>query len=107
MRRSVAIVLLACAISVFFSGNPLLVGALSCGSACAFAEEGWKAEFDSVCSKTDVAMMLSAEDLKGLIVRCDQLKPKIETEEESTRKIYLRRLRMCREFYMYVLENKK
>ena len=51
-------------------------------------------------------MTLSAEELKDLIARCDQLKPRIEAEEESTRKVYLRRLRMCRDLYKYVLENK-
>jgi hypothetical protein len=49
-------------------------------------------------------MTLSSEKLKELIAGCDRLKPKIETQEESTRKMYLRRLRMCRDLYQYVLE---
>jgi hypothetical protein len=70
-------------------------GAFS-GIAVARAQEGWKAEYDSVCSKTDVAMTLPVPELKELISRCDRLKPTIEAEEESTRKVYLRRLQMCR-----------
>jgi hypothetical protein len=77
------------------------------GPAVSLAEEGWKAEYESVCSDTDFAMTLSEEELKGRIARCDRLKPKIEAEEESTRKVYLRRLQMCREFYKYLLETKE
>jgi len=77
------------------------------GATFSFAQEGWKAEYDEVCSKTDVAMTLSPEELKELIAGCDRLKPKIEAEEESTRKVYLRRLQMCRDLYRYVLEAKE
>jgi hypothetical protein len=105
MRRP--ILLRTCAIALFLSGNPLLTGPLPFGPSTALAQEEWKAEFDAVCSKTDVAMTLSSEELKGLIAGCDRLKPKIEEQEESTRKVYLRRLRMCRDLYKYLLENKK
>lgn len=73
----------------------------------AHAEEGWREEFESVCGKTDAAMTLSTGELKNSVERCDQLKAKIESEEESTRKIYLRRLKSCKEFYLYVLEARK
>jgi hypothetical protein len=52
-------------------------------------------------------MTLSPEELKGLIARCDRLKPRIEAEGESARKVFLRRLHMCRELYKYVLESKE
>jgi len=52
-------------------------------------------------------MTLSAAELDELISRCDRLKPKIEAEEESTRKVYLRRLQMCRDLYQYVLDSKE
>ena len=105
MRRPIT--LCACAIALFLSGNPLLTGPLPFGPSASLAQEEWKAEFDAVCSKTDLAMTLSSEELQGLIAGCDRLKPKIEAQEESTRKVYLRRLRTCRELYKYVLENKK
>ena len=106
MNRSVHVMLCAVTSAAFLLWFPLPAGLPPFGPTASLAQEGWKAEFDSVCSKTDVAMTLSAEELKGLIARCDQLKPRIEAEEESTRKVYLRRLRMCRELYNYVLENK-
>jgi len=36
-----------------------------------------------------------------------QIKGRIEAQDESTRKVYLRRLQMCRDLYQYVLENKE
>ena len=104
MRRP--ILLCACATALLLFGNPLLTGPLLFGPSASLAQENWKAEFDAVCSKTDVAMTLSGEELKGLIAGCDRLKPKIEAQEESTRKVYLRRLQMCRELYKYLLETK-
>lgn len=89
------------------SGNRLLSGPFLFGSSTSLAQEEWKAEFEAVCSKTDVEKALSLEELKGLIAGCDRLKPKIEAQEESTRKVYLRRLQMCRELYKYLLESKE
>ncbi len=105
MRRP--IILCACALALFLSGNPLLTGLLPFGPSASPAQEEWKAEFDAVCSKTDAGITLSPDELKELIAGCDRLKPKIESQEESTRKVYLRRLRMCRELYKYLLETKE
>ena len=76
------------------------------GVRWAFAQEGWREEFDTVCAKTDIAMTLSRDELSDLIGRCDRLKARIEAEDESTRKVYLRRLGMCQDLYRFVLESK-
>jgi hypothetical protein len=73
--------------------------------AKAYAEEGWKTEFDDICVKTNEAMTLPKAEVKSLIERCDKLKPRIETLEESARKVYLKRLQMCRDLFVYVLES--
>lgn len=104
MRRP--ILLCVCATTLLLSGNPLLTP-LPFGPSASLAQEEWKAEFDAVCSKTDVAMTLSVGELKDLVARCDKLKPRVEAEEESTRKVYLRRLQMCRELYRYILDSKE
>ena len=109
MKRSVLVPLFSILVFMFLmflSQTSMIGGRLSIGSLVVLAQEGWKSEYDTICSKTDVAMTLSTEELKGLIARCDQLKLRIEAEEESTRKVYLRRLKMCRDLYDYVLENK-
>jgi len=105
MRRP--ILLRACVTALLLFGNPLFTGPLPFGPSASLAQEEWKAEFDVVCSKTNVAMTLSSKELKELIAGCDRLEPKIEAQEESTRKVYLRRLQMCRDLYMYVLESRE
>jgi hypothetical protein len=100
--------LLAGAAGILLSGNLLAAGpSPTAGPPAAPAQDGWKAEFDAVCSKTDVAMTLSVGELKELIARCVVLKGRIEAQEETTRKVYLRRLQMCGDLYKYVLEEKE
>ena len=79
-----------------------------CGfSRAACAEESWKDEFDQVCSKTQDAMTFTTAELRSLLDRCDALKPVIESLDESHRKVPLKRLQMCRELYLFVLEEKE
>ena len=72
--------------------------------AAAYAEEDWKTEFDDVCGRTAVAMALTRDEVKGLIERCDRLKPQIEKLDESAAKVYQARLKRCRELFVFVLE---
>jgi hypothetical protein len=88
----------ACAIS-------LLLGFLL--PTIVWSEEDWKSEFEEVCSKTDTSMTLSKEELKGLITRCENLEVRIGAEDESVRKVYLRRLKICSDFFAYMLESKE
>ncbi len=71
------------------------------------AEEDWKAEYEEICRKTADPMVLSQDELKSLIARCDKLKPRIAKMDESTAKVYLKRLQMCRDLYVFVLESKQ
>jgi len=73
----------------------------------AYAQTDWKAEFEAVCSKTQDSAALSPEELKNLIDRCDKLRPLIEKLDETQRKVYLRRLQMCRDLFAFVLESKE
>lgn len=72
----------------------------------ALAEETWKGEFDDICSKTDIAMESSREELQSLIARCDKLKPQLEKLDEAPRKVYLKRIKMAHDLYQYVLDSK-
>lgn len=71
------------------------------------AQDSWRKEFDELCSKTQDAMTLSEDQLTDLIRRCDALAPEIDKLDESRRKVYGGRLRMCRGLYAYVLDSKK
>ena len=67
----------------------------------------WKGEFDDICGKTSSAMNFSREELKALIERCDKLKVIIEQLEETQKRVYLKRLSLCRDLYAYVLQSKE
>ena len=76
-----------------------------CGIA--YAQEDWKSDFETVCSKTQDAMLFSPEELKKLIARCDALQPVIERLDESQRKVYGKRLKLCRDLLVFVLDSKE
>lgn len=100
-------------IILFISGVSLLPGASPAGRlfipdpGYAFAEEDWRGEFDSLCAKTGDSMELSTDELKSLISRCDNLKELIGKLDESTKKVFSKRLRMCRDLYVFSLEAKE
>ncbi len=92
-----------------------LVLAVVCGSALpgngslAWAMDDWKLEFNTVCGQTQNALSFSTDELNSLIGRCDKLKPRIEkldSSRSSERKVFLQRLKMCRQFYAFVLGTK-
>lgn len=60
-----------------------------------------------VCSRTDGAMEMPAGELRSLVERCDGIKPQIEALEPTARKVFLRRLQLCRDLFRYVLESKE
>ena len=75
--------------------------------ARAEAQEEWRKEFDDVCSKTQDAMVLTDDELRSLVGRCDKLKPFIDGLGESQRKVFSRRLQACRDLYWFVLESRE
>jgi len=74
--------------------------------AVARAEADWRKELDDICSKTQDAMALGVEELRSLVVRCDALKPQLEKLDESSRKVFTRKLQACRDLYQFVLESR-
>ena len=71
-----------------------------------YAQDDWKTEFADICSKTDDPMALTKQEVASLIERCDKLKSRIEKLDESTAKVYLSRLRVCRNLFAFVLDSK-
>lgn len=83
------------------------VGWVSTGPVLALAEEtGWRVEFDAVCGQSENSMNMTVAELRGAIEKCDKLKVVIETLEPTPRKVYLKRLQMCRNLLGYMLENR-
>ena len=86
-----------------FPGAPGLPGA----SGIAHAQDDWKKEFEELCAKTQDSAEIPPDELKKLVDRCDLLKTRIEKLDETQRKVYLRRLQMCRDLYVFVLESRE
>jgi len=86
----------------------VLAGCLSLFLAlqAAYAEDAWRTDFDAACAQSNEAMALSIPELKKQIEQCGRLQKIIETQEETIRKVYLKRLQMCRNLYLFVLEAK-
>jgi hypothetical protein len=100
-------------IILFISGASLLPGTSPVGGlflpglGYASAEDDWRGEFDSICAKTGDSMELSTDELKSLISRCDKLKEVLGKLDESTKKVFSKRLQMCRDLYAFSLEAKE
>jgi len=76
------------------------------GAGVALAQEAWLQEFNDICSKTQETAILSSNELKNLVARCDTLKPLIDKLPETQKKVYLKRLQNCRDFFVFALESK-
>ncbi len=72
----------------------------------AYGEDAWRTDFDAACAQSDDAMAFSIPELKKLIEQCDRVQNSIEAQEDTVRKVFLRRLQMCRNLYVFVLETK-
>ena len=79
----------------------------SAGPARAAAEEaGWRAEFDAVCGQSENSMTMTVAELRAALERCDKLKSVIDSLEPTPRKVYQKRLQMCRNLLAYMLETR-
>jgi hypothetical protein len=92
---------------IVFSGTQGIEKIAFSWSGVAYAQESWKNEFEDICSKTQDAMMFTPDELRTLIARCDKLKPLIEKLDETQRKVYSKRLQLCRDLLAFVLESKE
>lgn len=75
--------------------------------AYAYANEDWRTEFDNLCGKTEESMTMKIDELRDLVSRCDKLKPVIEASNDPQKKIFLKRLEMCRNLFSYMIEAKE
>jgi len=106
LKRSIALFLFMGLVAVI-GGLCATGGPASSDAQVAEAPEAWKTEFDDICSRSQNAMTFSQEELAALIQRCDALLPQIEKLDETRKKVYMGRLRMCRGLYAYVLDSRK
>ncbi len=88
------------------SFSPSAIDILQTVVRAAYAQD-WKAEFEAICARTQDAAGMTPEELKNLVSRCDKLSPQIEKLDETQKKVYTKRLKMCRDLYSFVLESKE
>ena len=69
--------------------------------------ENRKKEYEEIYGNSEDSMKISMDELKTLIARCDKLKPALESLEETPRKVYLKKLQMCRNLLAFVLDTKE
>jgi hypothetical protein len=93
--------------ALVLSGVPAVPQSIFPSPRAAAAQDDWKKEFDDICSKTQDSMTLTSDELKRLVSRCDALRPRIENLDDTQKKVYLKRLRMCRDLFAFVLESKE
>jgi hypothetical protein len=72
----------------------------------AYGEDAWRTDFDAACAQSNDALALSKAELKKLIAQCDRLQKIIEAQDETVRKVFLKRLQLCRNLYVFVLDSK-
>jgi len=82
-----------------------------CSPNIAHAEQEWLQEYAAICGETQYAMTLSIAELKDYIERCEKLRERIhelqEQQGNTKRKVYEKRLKMCRDLYVFTLEYKE
>lgn len=71
----------------------------------AIADE-WKKDFERICSQTQVAGDMAYEELEGMVEECGSLLNTITALENPRNKVYIFRLKKCRNFYQYTIDLK-
>lgn len=77
-------------------------------SAASYAAEngGWESDFDRICGVTDMATTLSVNELRDLIADCDRLLETLSKVNHPKKKLYIFRLKKCRNLFAFVLDTK-
>ena len=81
--------------------NFFLASAIPCTAA-----EPWKEEFDRLCGYTETAGSLPAEELRKILADCDTLLGTLQNLDVPDKKVYVFRLKKCRNFYQYTIDLK-
>ncbi len=71
------------------------------------AEESWKSTFDEICGKVQNADSLNNQELAAMVEKADKLAPEIQKSDEPAKKVYLQRLKKCRNLYEFMLDTRQ
>jgi len=65
-------------------------------------QDDWRQEFDRICSFTVDSENLTVDELTKLIEDSDKLKVVIESKDDYDVKLYLIRIKKCRNFFAFM-----
>jgi len=88
-------------LGIFFIVWGVLAMAIPQGSA-----QSWQEEFDRLCGYADEADSLSTDELRKVLADCDSLLQASSGLNAPENKVYLFRLKKCRNFYQYILDQR-
>ena len=66
-----------------------------------------KKQFEKICGQTEIASSLSPEQLRELIIVSDQLLERLSSVTDPWAKVYIFRLKKCRDFFRFMLQSKE
>jgi hypothetical protein len=77
------------------------------GNVFATAEMDWRQGFDRVCAISAESESLTIDQLNELITESDELLVRIKASEDPKKKLYLIRLKKCRNFLVFMRDFKQ
>ena len=86
----------------------LTIFIIICVSSLSFANDAsWKKEYNRLCGNTQEGMLLPEKELMTQIEECDKLLTTINATDNPKKKLYIFRLKKCRNFYQYIIDSKE
>src|SRR5574340_848350 len=65
--------------------------------------QSWVEDFDRICSQAEEADSLPTTKLQELVVESDKLLGVIEAGDDPRKKVYIFRLKKCRNLFAYII----
>jgi hypothetical protein len=66
--------------------------------------QSWIEDFDKICGQAEDADSLPTAKLKELVMESDKLLEVIEAGNDPRKKVYIFRLRKCRNLFVYIID---
>jgi hypothetical protein len=92
---------------VWLSAFGMLIGLICLFILSGIARSGdWHDEFEEICSGVQIAESLGIEELEALVDKAEKLLLQIQALDMPSKKVYIFRLKKCRDFFKFILETK-
>lgn len=83
----------------------LLLLAMLANSEIAGGADEWRTEFEDVCGRTSEAAILPLIELQVLIAKGERVKKMLESEKESVRIVFQKRVQKCMDLYRNIADS--